>query len=357
MTELQFCIGPITEMNFATFDLNLLRVFDALMRERSVTRAGASIGLSQPAVSNALSRLRHHFADELFVRRANDMVPTPKAEGLAPTLQKALSDIEGAMADQGPFRPEEIDETFTFAGADFFSVLFLPRLYRAIAPVAPRATLRMIESATVDVQTLLRDSAIDMALERDLGEQPDWVSSTPLMRSSFCVVAARDNRAIAAAGIESGEALPMDLFCAMPQALRTSDGTMHGVIDTALERHGRARPWRRMTWSSTGPPSIFRSRNSASTGIGGRTAPPRTAGCAVRFSIWRGCWTRWWTHKKSPPARTGGLQSMPDVLFGTLECQAIRYAASRSGAFFSCSTRARWSALMASLASSRGMRN
>ena len=70
-------------MNFAGFDLNLMRVFDALMRERSATRAGDMIGLSQPAVSNALNRLRHALKDELFVRRGNDMVPTPRAEAIA----------------------------------------------------------------------------------------------------------------------------------------------------------------------------------------------------------------------------------------------------------------------------------
>ncbi len=87
-------MGCITAVNFAGFDLNLLRVFDALLRERSATRAGDQIGLSQPAVSNALARLRHHFSDELFVRRGKDMVPTPRAEALADPIQKALAAIE-----------------------------------------------------------------------------------------------------------------------------------------------------------------------------------------------------------------------------------------------------------------------
>jgi DNA-binding transcriptional LysR family regulator len=70
-------------VNFAAFDLNLLRVFDALMRERSATRAGDRIGLSQPTVSAALNRLRHALSDELFIRQLNEMVPTPRAMALA----------------------------------------------------------------------------------------------------------------------------------------------------------------------------------------------------------------------------------------------------------------------------------
>ena len=228
-------------MNFASFDLNLLRVFDALMRERSVTRAGELIGLSQPAVSNALSRLRHHFADELFVRRGHDMVPTPRAETLAETIQKALSEIEGAVAEGETFRPEELERVFTLGGADFFSMLLMPRLHARVFQVAPGMTLRMIENATGDVETMLRDSVIDMALEIDQQGHADWVSSAPLMQSTFLVVAARDHPAIREAGVTPGDALPLDLFCDLPHALRSVDGSLSGVVDAALAKAGRKR--------------------------------------------------------------------------------------------------------------------
>lgn len=228
-------------MNFASFDLNLLRVFDALMRERSATRAGELIGLSQPAVSNSLSRLRHHFADELFVRRGNEMVPTPRAEALAATIRKALADIEGVVSDEETFRPEELQRMFTLRGADFFSMLLMPRLYSLIAERAPGVVLRMLDSAAGDIETLLRDSAIDVALERDLPIEADWVSSAVLMQSGYHVVAARGNRRIADAGIAPGGELPIDLFCALPQALRSVDGSLTGAVDTALAKAGRTR--------------------------------------------------------------------------------------------------------------------
>ncbi|MCX2722085.1 LysR family transcriptional regulator [Roseibium salinum] len=228
-------------MNFASFDLNLLRVFDALMRERSATRAGEMIGLSQPAVSNALSRLRHHFADELFVRRGNDMVPTPRAEALATTIQKALQEIEGAIMDEEPFRPEELERVFTLCGADFFATLILPKLHLQVARTSPGVTLRMIEGATGEVETLLRDSTVDMALERDMPMDADWVSSAALMQSEFRIVAAEDHLRIRDCGIMPGSALPLDLYCELSHALRSVDGSLNGVVDTALAGVGRSR--------------------------------------------------------------------------------------------------------------------
>src|SRR5260221_11113788 len=84
-------------MNWGAFDLNLLIVFDAVMQERSVTRAGRRIGLSQPAMSHALSRLRHMLKDELFIRAPDGMVPTPRAEELAQPLRNALNGMQRAL--------------------------------------------------------------------------------------------------------------------------------------------------------------------------------------------------------------------------------------------------------------------
>jgi len=84
-------------MNWVAFDLNLLIVFDAVTQERSVTRAGGKVGLSQPAVSHALSRLRHMLKDELFIRTPDGMVPTPRSEQLAAPVRRAVSDMQIAL--------------------------------------------------------------------------------------------------------------------------------------------------------------------------------------------------------------------------------------------------------------------
>jgi DNA-binding transcriptional LysR family regulator len=227
-------------MSFAAFDLNLLRVFDALMRERSVTRAGALIGLSQPAVSNALSRLRHALSDELFVRRGNDMVPTPRAEALAELVRDALSQVEQALYGDTRFDPASAERIFTLMGADFFSALLMPDLAERIAAVAPGVAVRMVDSALGDVERLLRENVIDVALERPL-DMPDWISRRILFASPFVVIAAHNHKHLAKAGIAPGAAIPLDAYCALPHAIRSIDGSMSGMVDEALRKAGAER--------------------------------------------------------------------------------------------------------------------
>lgn len=227
-------------MNLNGLDLNLVRVLDALLRERSVTRAGEQIGLSQPAVSAALSRLRHALNDQLFVRRGNDMVPTPRAEGLVEPVRAALREIERAFQPARRFDPAVLERTFTFMGADFFSMLLMPPLAARIAALAPRVSFRFLDSARGDVSRLLQEDQIDVALERPL-EVSDWVSSAPLFEAPFAIIAARDNPALGKAGVAEGEPVPIDLFCDLPHALRSIDGSMSGFTDEALARIGRAR--------------------------------------------------------------------------------------------------------------------
>jgi len=233
-------MAPIDPMNFAAFDLNLLRAFDALMRERSATRAGEQIGLSQPAVSAALNRLRAILGDQLFVRRGSEMAPTPRAEALAPIVRDALSQVERALLGDARFEPGAADRTFTLLGADFVSMLMMPELYEKVAGVAPRVRLRLVDSARGDVERLLQDDALDLAIEGPM-TVPAKVSHEALFLSSFAIVAAADHPKIAAAGVSPGEVLPLDLFCELPHAIRTIDGSMSGFTDEALAAVGRSR--------------------------------------------------------------------------------------------------------------------
>jgi DNA-binding transcriptional LysR family regulator len=233
-------MGPIHHMNFASLDLNLLRVFDALMREKSATRAGEEVGLPQPAVTAALNRLRRLLDDRLFVRRGAEMTPTPRAEALAGPVREALASLEHALTGEARFDPATASRTYTLMGADFFSMLLMPGLYRQIAAEAPGVRLRLVDSARGDVERLLHEDAIDVALERPL-PMPEWVSSELLFPSPFAIIAAAGHPAIAAAGVEPGKPLPLDLFCALPQALRSIDGGLTGAVDDALAQVGRTR--------------------------------------------------------------------------------------------------------------------
>lgn len=227
-------------MNFAAFDLNLLRVFDALMRERSVTRAGEQVGLSQPAVSAALSRLRALLDDQLFVRKGPEMAPTPRAEALALTVRETLSRLELALQGDRGFDPAAAERSFTLMGADFVSMLIMPRLFALTGRVAPGVRLRLVDTAWGELQRLFQDDAIDLAIERP-GYTADWITSVPLFLSPFAIVAASGRADIAAAGARPGDVLPLDLFCDMPHALRSVDGSIAGHVDDALAEQGRRR--------------------------------------------------------------------------------------------------------------------
>ncbi len=230
----------IADVNFNAFDMNLLRVFDALLKERSVTRAGERIGLSQPAVSAALNRLRHHLGDQLLVRVGNEMLPTPRAEALQESVQRALAMLEAALGAGETFDPARVERTVTLLGADFFSTTLIPALFREFARIAPGIRLRMLDSSRGDVGRMLQDDAIDAALERPL-VMPDWIASEILFRSPFAVIARRDDPAILASGLKSGDEMPLDLFCAQPHALRSIDGGFSGATDLALAAIGRER--------------------------------------------------------------------------------------------------------------------
>jgi DNA-binding transcriptional LysR family regulator len=233
-------MGAIDPMNFAAVDLNLLRVFDALMHERSATRAGERVGLSQPAVSAALGRLRHLLGDELFVRQANEMVPTPRALALAEPLRDALARIEQALLAGIRFDPAAEVRNFTLLGADFVSMLMMPDLFEAVAAAAPGIGLRLLDSARGDVDQLLINDKIDMAIERPL-ELPEWISRRMLFRSPFAIIAAKRHPDLAAAGVSEGDPVPIDLFCHLPHALRSIDGSTTGFVSNTLAAMGRRR--------------------------------------------------------------------------------------------------------------------
>lgn len=225
-------------MDLNALDLNLIRVFDALWQERSVTRAGARIGLSQPAVSAALERLRHALNDSLFVRRGNLMVPTPRAEELAPRARAALDQIGQMLSPGRQFEPSQLDRVFTLLGSDFFTIGFMPRLASVLRHEAPGVRLRLLDSARGDVARSLQDSAIDMALEAQM-PTPDWVSSAQMFTSPFAVAVSRGHPAVA--GLAEGSVMPMDVFCGLDHVLRSVDGGMTGATDAALAAQGLAR--------------------------------------------------------------------------------------------------------------------
>src|SRR5215510_9546400 len=138
-------------MNVHDLDLNLLRVFDAVLHQRGVTPAAARLGLTQPAVSNALARLRKLFGDPLFVRTPTGMDATPFARELAEPVRQALALLESALAHGPGFDPATATRAFRFYMSDLGQIEFLPPLIERARQAAPSVRL---EAAGVDVEDI-----------------------------------------------------------------------------------------------------------------------------------------------------------------------------------------------------------
>jgi DNA-binding transcriptional LysR family regulator len=154
--------------NLRGVDLNLLVVLDALLRERHVTRAARSVGLSQPAMSSALARLRSVFKDELLVRTAIGMRPTPRAETLIEPVRQAISQIERVLASDRRFDAARSERRFTIRLSDLLSYLLLPRLIAEIAQAAPRISLDVKHLSPVQTIDALERGEIDVAVSMGL---------------------------------------------------------------------------------------------------------------------------------------------------------------------------------------------
>lgn len=152
-------------MSLRSLNLNLLLVFDAVYSERSISKAAVALHLSQPAVSNALARLREHFDDALFERDAQGMSPTPRAKVLMEPIRRALDILERGLQDDEPFDYANSDRRFVIAVGDYGETVVLPRFADWLSLVAPgiRITIRPEPSALI--KNDLRDGSVDFALD------------------------------------------------------------------------------------------------------------------------------------------------------------------------------------------------
>lgn len=150
--------------DLSRIDLNLLRVLHELLRHRHVSRAADALGLSQPATSNALRRLRGLLGDELLVRSPGGMQPTPYALGLAEPLARALGALQDALNQRAHFQPQSSTRVFTLAMSDVGEIYFLPVLVPDLARHAPGVTLRTVSLHSPALAEALASGAIDLAL-------------------------------------------------------------------------------------------------------------------------------------------------------------------------------------------------
>jgi len=223
-------------MNLLSFDLNLLKVLKALLDKGSTTEAARAVGLSQPAVSAALGRLRHSIGDPLFVRQGQRLVPTDFALGLTEPLAVLLTDLESVLTARDGFDPATESASFTVSGSDFFAELMMPELARRLP--GRGVTLQLIELDPVNYLAPVRSEQADLALVPAFALE-EWVEHEEVFSSDFAVIARR--RHPATNGLAEGAPFPLDLFCALPHIIFSVEGKRNTMSDTALARFGRER--------------------------------------------------------------------------------------------------------------------
>lgn len=221
-------------MDIRKVDLNLLVVFDTLLRLQSVTRAAEALGMSQPAMSLALNKLRSTFDDPLFIRASRGVWPTPRAEQLAVPLQHVLDQIKNDVLRQPSFDAATTQRTFTFNMADVGEMVFLPRLLAHLRTVAPGANLRTVSTPPGQLAETLQSGEVDLAVGYFPGLQGAAIYQQRLFTHSFvCIV--RKGHPL------SGAQLTKAQFLEAQHAVVHQEGKSHEVFEAALAAQGLER--------------------------------------------------------------------------------------------------------------------
>lgn len=232
-------------MNFRTLDLNLLRVFDAVMAERNLTRAAAKLAMTQPAASNALRRLRDAMGDELFVRAGYGVQPTPYAVAIWPALRDALAQLRAAL-EPGAFEPASARESFVVAMADATAAELIPPLVTIIEREAPGVSLRVLPLTTRDPRALLESSELDLAvgyfpvaitaisLAQMHEDTPPSFGHERVYSSDYVCVMRRGHPLTA-------RELTLEAYCEAHHLLVSFSGRPYGFVDEALAALKRSR--------------------------------------------------------------------------------------------------------------------
>ncbi len=220
----------IDHVNAKDLDLNLLRVFDAIARQQSVTRAAELLGLTQPTMSNALKRLRQAFDDPLFIRTPAGMRPTPRAAAASQPVRDALALLEGSLGAPAPFEPASAGRLFRFSTSDLGETMFLPPIIEALRSEAPLLRIETRPLPLAEIAGALERGDIDLAMGslEGLGR---GVRGAPLFHEPYLLVLAAGHPH-AAQRITRRDLGELDYVIVAPEE------TAHRKVDAALKRLG-----------------------------------------------------------------------------------------------------------------------
>jgi DNA-binding transcriptional LysR family regulator len=217
----------------ASVDLNLLVALDALLQERSVTRAGERLSLTQPAMSGALSRLRQLFDDELLVRTGRTMRATPFAETLEASLREILAQVEQTVFSRAHFDPATDARTFTVLATDYTALVLMRPLLEQLAHDAPHVRVR-VESARIgELASQLHRGEVDLAVLPAHLSEAGGLDSEELFTDRFVVVVSTDHP-------EVDDRLTLEQLAGLPY-LSFRQGEVRSVVDLQLDERGLGR--------------------------------------------------------------------------------------------------------------------
>ena len=219
-------------MELEKIDLNLLVVFRHLLAERNVSRAAQALELSQPAVSNALARLRKLLGDELFLRTPGGMVPTPLAEQLAESVTQALEMIHAALNQRAAFDPRHSDRSFVVSMTDIGEIYFLPALMELLRRQAPGVSLATHRN-TGNLRDEMEAGRVDLAIGLIPGLKGGFFQRRLFTQRYVCLM--RKGHRLEKRKITLPE------FSDAEHLVVVSAGTGHGKVDEILRRKGIAR--------------------------------------------------------------------------------------------------------------------
>lgn len=217
-------------MNLDRIDLNLLETFHHLLVERQVSRVAHKLGVSQPAVSNALARLRKLLGDELFVRTPRGMEPTPYAEQLGQSVGQALTLLRTALQQRSDFNAATSKRTFTVGMTDIGEIYFLPTLLEHLRQAAPGVRLSTVRNTTAHLKDDLAEGRVDLAIGLLPELQAGFFQQRLFKQRYVCLM--RSQHPLA------GKRLSLKDFSSAGHVVVVAAGTGHHEVDVWLEQRG-----------------------------------------------------------------------------------------------------------------------
>lgn len=223
----------ITNMNLRSLDLNLLVVFDAIYAEGNISRAADRIGMSQPAMSNALGRLREALGDPLFERRGNGMEPTVRARQLVSPVRQALDVLQAGLSTGSQFDFKTAERAFSVATEDFGEVVIMPRLMNWLSSVAPSIQVRIASERAAAGINETRRGRVDLALDYIPLENDELAVQQLMAETRVCVVR-RDHPRVA-------EGMTIETYLSLPHIVLNRQIPGGAIVSRELARRGLVR--------------------------------------------------------------------------------------------------------------------